>query len=118
MARLTATVVLPTPPLPEPTAMILETPGKATGEGMAGEWAIGFDCSFNRPCVNEIRLLRVVRLRLAIDDRNPPMRAGEAVCIKFYRSWGSSFSVGLNDGAMSTPATRARMEWICRTPSV
>jgi hypothetical protein len=32
---LTATVVLPTPPLPEPMAMILETPGNATGEGMA-----------------------------------------------------------------------------------
>jgi len=30
MARLTATVVLPTPPLPEPTATIFETPGKAT----------------------------------------------------------------------------------------
>ena len=37
MARLTATVVLPTPPLPEPMATIFETPGKATGEGMAGE---------------------------------------------------------------------------------
>jgi hypothetical protein len=39
---LTATVVLPTPPLPEPTATILETPGNATGEGIAGEWAIVF----------------------------------------------------------------------------
>src|SRR6201988_2454020 len=40
IAMLTATVVLPTPPLPEPTAMIFETPGSATGEGMACEWAI------------------------------------------------------------------------------
>jgi hypothetical protein len=28
--------------LPEPTATILETPGNATGEGIAGEWAIVF----------------------------------------------------------------------------
>src|ERR1035438_4592175 len=48
MARLTATVVLPTPPLPEPIATILETPGSATGEGMAAEWAIVFCCSFGR----------------------------------------------------------------------
>src|SRR6266567_5567184 len=39
-ARLTATVVFPTPPLPEPTATILETPGNATGWGMAFECAI------------------------------------------------------------------------------
>jgi hypothetical protein len=37
MAKLTATVVLPTPPLPEPIATIFEMPGSATGEGMAGE---------------------------------------------------------------------------------
>ena len=42
MARFTATVVLPTPPLPEPTATIFETPGKATGEGMACACAIDF----------------------------------------------------------------------------
>jgi hypothetical protein len=47
MAKLTATVVLPTPPFPEPTATIFETPGKATGEGMAEECAIVFDCSFS-----------------------------------------------------------------------
>src|SRR5579863_8861715 len=41
MARLTATVVLPTPPLPEPMATILETPGMAIGEGMLGAWAMG-----------------------------------------------------------------------------
>src|ERR1035438_7159916 len=45
---LTATVVLPTPPLPEPIATIFETPGKATGEGMAWECAIVFDCSFEK----------------------------------------------------------------------
>jgi hypothetical protein len=30
-------------------ATILEMPGKATGEGMAGEWAIVSDCSFLNP---------------------------------------------------------------------
>src|SRR5579863_4388286 len=40
MARLTATVVFPTPPLPEPMATIFETPGKATGAGIACPWAI------------------------------------------------------------------------------
>ncbi len=33
-------MVLPTPPLPEPTATIFETPGKATGEGIACPCAI------------------------------------------------------------------------------
>jgi hypothetical protein len=28
--------------LPEPTATIFETPGKATGDGMACEWAIDY----------------------------------------------------------------------------
>jgi hypothetical protein len=41
-------VVLPTPPLPEPIATIFETPGNATGEGMAEECAIEFDCSFSQ----------------------------------------------------------------------
>jgi hypothetical protein len=45
---LTATVVLPTPPLPEPIATIFETPGKATGEGMAWECAIISDYSFEK----------------------------------------------------------------------
>src|SRR5580698_525702 len=39
-AKLTATVVLPTPPLPEPTATIFATPGSATGAGIACECAI------------------------------------------------------------------------------
>src|SRR5450755_1967556 len=46
MARFTATVVLPTPPLPEPTAIIFDTPGNATGEGMAEECAIIFVAPF------------------------------------------------------------------------
>src|SRR5580698_3732121 len=46
-ARLTATVVLPTPPLPEPTATILETPGSATGAGMACECAISDESSLH-----------------------------------------------------------------------
>src|SRR5439155_23249372 len=33
IARFTASVVLPTPPLPEPTAVIVTTPGKGCGEG-------------------------------------------------------------------------------------
>src|SRR6478672_3960363 len=33
MARLTASVVFPTPPLPEPTATIAPTPGKGCGDG-------------------------------------------------------------------------------------
>jgi hypothetical protein len=37
MARLTATVVLPTPPFPDPMAIIFDTPGKEAGAGMAGE---------------------------------------------------------------------------------
>src|SRR5580658_5705336 len=40
IARLTATVVLPTPPLPDPTATIFFTPGKATGAGVACPCAI------------------------------------------------------------------------------
>src|SRR5580693_7874506 len=40
MARFTATVVLPTPPLPDPTATIFLTPGNATGAGMACPCAI------------------------------------------------------------------------------
>src|ERR1700676_428957 len=33
IARLTASVVFPTPPLPEPTAMIAPTPGRGCGDG-------------------------------------------------------------------------------------
>src|SRR5450631_4792868 len=33
MARLTASVVFPTPPLPEPTAMMAPTPGRGCGDG-------------------------------------------------------------------------------------
>src|SRR4029077_9099051 len=33
IARLTASVVFPTPPLPEPTAMIAPTPGRGWGDG-------------------------------------------------------------------------------------
>src|SRR6476646_5513452 len=33
MARLTASVVFPTPPLPEPTATIAPTPGRGCGDG-------------------------------------------------------------------------------------
>src|ERR1700744_2630338 len=33
VARLTASVVFPTPPLPEPTAMIFDTPGSVCGPG-------------------------------------------------------------------------------------
>src|ERR1700761_6823431 len=32
-ARLTASVVLPTPPFPDPTAMMLATPGRVCGPG-------------------------------------------------------------------------------------
>src|SRR5580698_3492932 len=56
IARLTATVVLPTPPLPEPTATIFETPGSATGAGMLGAWAMRIllykDRSFQMCCVH------------------------------------------------------------------
>src|SRR5271157_2542148 len=53
-ARLTATVVLPTPPLPEPMATILETPGRATGEGMAGECAIYLIAPLKDPVQREL----------------------------------------------------------------
>ena len=36
MERLTASVVLPTPPLPEPTAMMASTPGSGCGPAGAG----------------------------------------------------------------------------------
>src|ERR1035438_9383583 len=55
MARFTATVVLPTPPLPEPIATIFETPGNATGEGMAEECAIIFVAPFLETLVHSNR---------------------------------------------------------------
>src|SRR5665213_1102602 len=55
MARFTATVVLPTPPLPEPIATIFETPGNATGEGMAEECAISFIAPFLETLVDSNR---------------------------------------------------------------
>src|ERR1700683_447807 len=38
MARLTARVVLPTPPLPDPMATMVLTPGSAVGGGGVGGW--------------------------------------------------------------------------------
>src|ERR1035438_6293913 len=55
MARFTATVVLPTPPLPEPIATIFETPGNATGEGIAEECAISFIAPFLETLVDSNR---------------------------------------------------------------
>src|ERR1700722_3016631 len=40
VARFTASVVLPTPPLPEPTAIIFDTPGRVCGPGGVGACAI------------------------------------------------------------------------------
>ena len=75
MARFTATVVLPTPPLPEPMAMILETPGNATGEGMACECAIVSGYSLEFPWFGDPLALAIV-----------PGEPGKAVYRKFYRS--------------------------------
>src|ERR1700733_3357959 len=48
MARLTASVVLPTPPLPDPTAMMFATPGSVCGPGGVCACAI---CSPLSACV-------------------------------------------------------------------
>src|ERR1700677_4804971 len=56
MARLTATVVLPTPPLPEPTATILETLGKGTGAGILGAWAMVLLLLKNSAGLDRVRL--------------------------------------------------------------
>src|ERR1700678_4215789 len=63
MARLTATVVLPTPPLPEPTATILETPGRGTGAGILGAWAMVLLLPKNSAALDRVRLAQEGSIR-------------------------------------------------------
>src|ERR1700730_16739653 len=55
-ARLTQVVELPTPPLPEATAMMLEIPGMAMPRGDAGFGGEGFGGA----CFSEVRLTRAL----------------------------------------------------------
>src|SRR5271166_5212025 len=129
MARLTATVVLPTPPLPEPTATIFETPGSATGAGIFGAWAIFFTAPFGNAADQEIFSLERVddQAHSCLDrlDWCPVSKARpgapitqRGVQLKSYRKRGSAFSAGVSSGSTSMPTTCARTEWIWRTPSV
>src|ERR1700722_9569503 len=109
IARLTATVVLPTPPLPEPMATILDTPGRATGDGILGAWAM---------------LLLVLGTRSKGQDSWSPRSSAVAEetwapiflrsqadkdLLRFYSSWGSSFSCGASDRPTLVPTAWARM---------
>src|SRR3954471_15224501 len=71
-ARLTASVVLPTPPLPEPTAMMASTPGSGCGPwgACACEWDIGiFDYS-RKAKTHCDRRLTIVDCKLHHNTRN------------------------------------------------
>src|SRR5580698_5347825 len=83
IARFTATVVFPTPPLPDPTATIFETPGNATGDGMTWECAIIF---YSISC----NLVRTTLIKRAPDLLRLTANLN-LLSIKFYRSSASGF---------------------------